>query len=243
MKRLLFMLIALAALTVPVVASGKIVQLGEADPALPKSNCPEDPCEAIYQVTGYQERAEGSKRRPYVIRRDGLIVAFSVKLGELTVEQIESFDRRFGGKSSVRIAILRKGRKRSNRNDHRVLAKSEVHQVERLFGTTPTFVLEEPLSVKRGNIVALTVPTWLPALASDQDESTLWRSSRRKRRCGTSGPPARLAPPAPQGIGQLATWSCNYTTARLLYTATYIPENREKRQPAEEGGEPQSRPG
>jgi len=234
MKRLLFILVALCALSVPVVASGKVVQLGDADPALPKSNCPDDPCEAIYQVTGYQERAEGSKRRPYVIRRDGLIVAFSVKLGELTEEQIASFDRRFGGESSVRISILRKGRKRSNRNDHRVLAKSEVYEVERLFGTTPTFVLEQPLPVKRGNIVALTVPTWLPALASDQKESTLWRSSRRKRRCGTAGPPARLAPPAPQGMGQLATWSCNYTTARLLYTATYVPENREKRRPAGE---------
>ncbi len=243
MKRLLFTLIALVVLALPVVASGKVVQLGEADPALPKSNCPEDPCEAIYQVTGYQERAEGSKRRPYVIRRDGLIVAFSVKLGELTDEQVASFDRRFGGESSVRISILRKGKKRSNRNDHRLVAKSEAYEVERLFGTTPTFALEAPLAVKRGNIVALTVPTWLPALASDQADSTLWRSSRRKGRCGTSGPPARLAPPAPQGIGQLATWSCNYTTARLLYTATYIPENRQRRARDDEDEEPEGRSG
>jgi len=99
-------------------------------------------------------------------------------------------------------------------------------------------VLDEPLDVERGNIVAITVPTWLPALASGQDDSTLWRSSRRKRRCGTAGPPARLAPPAPQGLGRLAEWSCNYTTARLLYTATYVPENSET-EPAPAEGEPE----
>ncbi len=225
MKRLLFTLIALLALAVPVVASGKVVQLGEATPALPRSNCPENPCEALYQVTGYQERAEGSKERPYVIRRDGQIIAFSVKLGRLRQDQIDSFSRSFGGAPSVRLSILRKGKKRSRRNEHRVLAKSETYEVENRLGSTPTFVLEEPLRVERGNIVAITVPTWLPALASGQADNALWRSSRRKGRCGTAGPPAKLAPPAPQGLGQLAEWACNYSTARLLYTATYVPDN------------------
>jgi len=235
MKRLLFTLIVLAALVVPVVASGKVVQLGEAEPALPRSNCPENPCEALYRVTGYQERAEASKERPYVIRRDGQIIAFSVKLGKLRQDQIDSFSRSFGGAPSVRLSVLRKGKKRSNRNDHRVLAKSEVYEVENRLGSTPTFVLDKPIRVERGNIVALTVPTWLPALASGQQDDTLWRSSRRKGKCGTAGPPARLAPPAPQGLGQLATWACNYSTARLLYTATYVPENAETEPaPAEE---------
>lgn len=227
MKRLLFTLIALVALAVPVVASGKVVQLGAAEPALPASNCPANPCEALYQVTGYQERAEASKERPYVIRRDGQIVAFSVKLGSLRQDQIDSFSRSFGGAPSVRISILRKGKKRKNRNDHRVLAKSEVYEVEKMLGSTPTFVLDEPLRVERGNIVALTVPTWLPALASGQADDTLWRSSRQKGKCGTAGPPAKLAPPALQGVGRIATWACNYSTARLLYSATYVPDNEE----------------
>ena len=238
MKRLLFTLAALVALAVPVVASGKVVQLGEAKPALPSSNCPENPCEALYQVTGYQERAEGTKERPYVIRRDGQILAFTVKLGRLRADQIASFTRSFGGAPSVRLSILRRGKKRGRRNEHRVLAKSEVYEVENRLGSTPTFVLDKPMRVERGNIVALTVPTWLPALASGQEESTLWRSSRRRGRCGSAGPPAKLAPPAPQGVGKLAKWACNYTTARLLYTATYVPDNAET-EPAPAEGEPQ----
>lgn len=227
MKRLLLCIFAVVALAVPVVASGKVVQLGDADPALPPSNCPENPCEALYQVTGYQDRAEGSKERPYVIRRDGQILAFSVKLGRLRQDQIDSFSRSFGGAPSVRLSILRRGKRRGRRNEHRVLAKSDVFEVENRLGSTPTFVLEEPIAVERGNIVALTVPTWLPALASGQEDETLWRSSRRKGRCGTAGPPAKLAPPAPQGLGRLADWACNYSTARLLYTATYVPDNEE----------------
>jgi len=235
MKRLLLTAFAVIALAVPVVASGKVVQLGEATPSLPPSNCPKDPCEALYQVTGYQERAENSKERPYVIRRDGQIVAFSVKLGRLRQDQIDSFSRSFGGAPSVRLSILRRGKKRGRRNEHRVLAKTKVFEVENRLGSTPTFVLEAPLKVERGNIVAITVPTWLPALASGREDSTLWRSSRRKGRCGSAGPPARLAPPAPQGLGQLAKWACNYSTARLLYTATYVPENAETEPaPAEE---------
>ena len=222
MKRVLIVTLTTAALGVPLAASGKVVQLGEAEPALPSSNCPEDPCLALYQATGYQESAENSKERPYVVRRDGKVLAFTVKLGKLTREQIAFFDGRFGAPASARISILSRSKKRGKRNEHRLLAKSEVFSLRRYFGSSPTFVLEEPLAVERGNVVAITVPTWAPVLAGEQDKSTKWRSSRRKGRCGTSD---RLAPPAPQGLGSVARWGCNYSEARLLYTATYVPNN------------------
>ena len=229
MKRILIVGSVLGALGLPLAASGKVVQLGDADPVLPSSKCPGDPCLAVYQVTGYQESAENSRERPYVVRRNGKILAFTVKLGRLTREQIETFDGLFKGQASVRLSIVSRGRQRGRRNEHRVLARSEVFEVQDYFGSSPTFVLEEPLEVKRGNIVALTVPTWAPALAGDQQESTVWRSSRRRGRCGRDGPPARLAPPAPQGIGRPAKWACNYKGARLLYTALYVPNNRRTR--------------
>ena len=222
MKRLLIVTLATVALGVPLAAFGKVVQLGEAEPALPSSSCPEDPCLALYQATGYQERAENSKQRPYVVRRDGKVLAFTVKLGKLTREQIAFFDGKFGTPASARISILSRGKKRGKRNQHRLLARSEVFSLRKYFGSSPTFVFEEPLAVERGNVVAITVPTWAPLLAGGQDKASEWRSSRRKGRCGTS---ERLAPPAPQGLGSVARWGCNYTEARLLYTATYVPNN------------------
>lgn len=234
MKRLLLIAFTLIVLAVPVAASGKIVQLGEADPALPSSPCPgteDNPCIAAYQMTGYQETAENSRKRPYLVRRDGHIIAFTVKLGRLTQEQIDFFDARFDDPPSVRLSILRKGQKKPRLHDHRLRAQSETFSVAKHLGSAPTFVLDEPLAVERGNIVALTVPTWAPVLASGQQRSEYWRSSRGKDRCGTA---EENAPPsAHMRVGSLRDWRCSYRGERLLYTATYVPENRETKPVAE----------
>lgn len=230
MKRLLLLALALVALVLPLAASGKIVTLGEADPALPASKCPNDPCLAAYQMTGYQEVANNTKKRPYLIRRSGRVVAFTVKLGKLTQEQIDFFDGRFDSPASVRISVLRKGRKKPRLHDHRMVAQSEIFSVEDYLGTTPTFILDEPLEVARGNIIALTVPTWAPVLASEQERSEYWRSSRSEGNCGTAE--ANAPPSAHMKVGSLRDWRCSYRGERLLYTVTYVPENRETEPPA-----------
>jgi hypothetical protein len=230
MKRYLALAAALLALALPVAASGKIVDLGAGDPFLPSSKCPNDPCLAAYQMTGYQEQSEG-KENPYVVRRDGQIVAFTVKLGKLAQVQIDAFNSRIGSPASLRLSVVRRGKKKSRRNDHRLLAQSEVVRIEDYLGSSPTFVLDEPLAVERGNIVALTVPTWAPVLAPvPAEDGALWRSSRPKGKCTTTA--TRLAPDsAMERVGRLKTWGCNYRNERLLYTATLIPENR-KTKPA-----------
>jgi hypothetical protein len=225
MKRTLTALALVLALAVPVVASGKVVSLGEGKPYLPTSACPNDPCLAAYQMTGYQERSEGRASTPYYVRRDGKIVAFTVKLGKLAQVQIDAFNSRIGSPASVRLTVVRRGKKKARRNDHRVLAQSEVFPVNKYFGSSPTFVLDEPLDVERGNIVALTVPTWAPILAPvAESENALWRSSRPKGGCTTTA--TKLAPDsAMEKVGRLSTWGCNYRNERLLYTATYVPDN------------------
>jgi hypothetical protein len=224
MKRYLIPLALILALAVPIAASGKIVSLGEGDPFLPTSACPNDPCLAAYSMTGYQDRSEGKKNNPYYVRRDGKIVAFTVKLGKLAQVQIDAFNSRIGEPAAVRLTVVRRGKKKSRRNDHRVLAQSEVFNINKYFGSSPTFVLEEPLDVERGSIIALTVPTWAPVLAPVTDDA-LWRSSRPKGGCTTTA--TKLAPDsAKERIGRLSTWGCNYENERLLYTATFVPENR-----------------
>ena len=201
MKRLTLILAALIVLATAGVASGKIVQLGDGEPFLPASKCPNDPCLAAYQVTGYQDSADNKKKR-FLIRRSGKVVAFTVKLGKLSANQVETFDQQFGAPASVRLTILRRGKKRSRRNDHRVLAQSEVFEVNDYFGESPTFVLDKPLNVPLGSVVALTVPTWAPVLAGDQGrsdglaqlprEEPLWRGPPAGAPLGpAAGGPAR----------------------------------------------------
>ena len=95
----------------------------------------------------------------------------------------------------MRLSTLRRGDTRKTRLNHRLLRQSDVFEVENYLGSSPTFVLKEPLRVKKGNIVALTVPTWLPALAADLGASNWWRSSRLKGKCGSDD---ALSPPSAQ---------------------------------------------
>lgn len=236
MKRLLLTALALSVIAVP-MAAARVVSLGEpTEGFLPASPCPgkDNPgteedirCVSPYEVTGYQDTAQNTRENPYLIRRSGKITAFTVKLGRVTsgepTAQKEFFDNLFDAPAAVQLTVVRPGKKRRRRNDHRVVAASGVFPVDDYFGSSPTFVLDKPLNVSRGNIVALTIPTWAPVLATAQPRTDFWRSSRPRGECGTD---EENAPNSVQERKDLATWGCNYRTERLLYTATYVPENR-----------------
>jgi hypothetical protein len=84
-------------------------------------------------------------------------------------------------------------------------------------------VLPEPLRVREGNWIALTVPTWAPMLAINLTRSDWWRSSRAK---GSCEPPRSLRQFAMEDLREVSVFGCTYSGARLLYTATYIPDNK-----------------
>jgi hypothetical protein len=216
-----------ALLVLPQAASARVIELGSTGTAA-RPSCPAA-CEVLYQVTAYPGRI-GAGRKPYVIPRHGWVVAFTVSLGKPSAEQMRYFrDSPPGGQlgfgnPSVRLSLLRKGTKRSNRNDHRLMAQSRLRRVARFLGSKPTFVLRRPIRVRKGWIAALTTPTWVPAFAVGLSRSNWWRSSRRRGRCGSS---SALAPAAPQQqLLSVMTWGCGYFTTRPLYTVTYIPDNR-----------------
>jgi hypothetical protein len=220
MKRLFVLLALLGALALPHGAAARVTELGSsAGPA--RSNCPNDPCEAIGRVTGYQGRS-GSVRNPFVIRRRGKIVAFTVTLARVTQQQQSFFDGLYGGPARVRLSILRKGKRRRSRLNHRLIRQSRTYRVDRYFGSSPTFALDEPLVVHRNYIVALTIPTWAPAFAfSGLDGRNWWRSSRQRGQCRNA---TRRA--AQQRLRSVVRYGCTYFRARLLYTATYVPDPR-----------------
>jgi hypothetical protein len=218
MKRLAPVVVACAAvLAFAPGASARVVELGN-DTTPAKSKCPDNPCEVIGRVTGYQGRSDQATN-PFTVPRAGKIVAFTVTLAKLEQNQMSYFTNLYGGSPSVRLTILRKGKRKKSRLDHRVMSQSRTYSVEHFLGSTPSFALSQPLTVRRGYIVALTIPTWAPAFARDLSKSNWWRSSRRKKNCDNVTQRA-----AQQTIGNVSTYGCTYHTARLLYTATYVPD-------------------
>jgi len=233
MKRMLMLICVLAAaMALPSSASARIVELGgTADAAA--LNCPgttEAPCVAAVRMTGYQGRSSGGPKNPFYIRRDGVLVAFSVQLAKPTAEEISFFEDNFGTPSTARISVLRRGSTRKKRLDHRLINQSERFGLDSYFGSTPTFAFDRPIPVKKGNWIALTVPTWAPLLSTNLARSNWWRSSRPK---GSCEPPKSLEQFALEDLREVAKFGCTYHGARLLYSVTYIPSNHVTNQPAD----------
>jgi hypothetical protein len=231
-KRILLLIFAVTvALALPSSASARIVELGGTADAAPL-NCPgttEAPCVAAVRMTGYQGRSSGGPKNPFYIRRDGVLVAFTVELAKPTAEEISFFNDNFGTPSTARISVLRRGSTRKTRLDHRLINQSDRFGLDSYFGSKPTFVFDQPIPVKKGNWIALTVPTWAPLLATNLSRGNWWRSSRPK---GSCEPPKSLRQFALEDLREVAQFGCTYHGARLLYSVTYIPSNHVTNQPA-----------
>ena len=222
-KRLLPLLALLSAfaLVAPGLASAKIIDLGALDATL-KPGCPGTPCYAISRTTGYQTRS-GTKKSPMVVTHNGRLVAWTIALGKPTTKQIAFFDSKLGGEATAQLTILtvtKKTKKTPKAKDGAVVAREgELVKLKPYFGKTVQIALQRSIWVKKGQIIALTVPTWAPALATGLDTSTVWNASRGKGQCeDTQGQTSQLA------VKQFSDYYCKYTTARITYSAQIVPD-------------------
>ena len=212
MKRATTIAALSVALFAPASAGAAPIELGVGQP-LPAASCPAD-CTAIGKVTGFQV-SDGVKSHPMRVNREGHIVAFTVKLGKPNAEQIKFFERLFGSPAKVRVAILRPATPQKGFKLKRV---SEEFNVSRFFGKSPTFALSKPLPIGVKYEVALTTSTWAPLLSVKRTPKEGWRSSRDPGKCDDVQEPSAL-----EAIGNRRAFSCLHSTARLLYTATFVP--------------------
>jgi hypothetical protein len=189
----------------------------------PKPDCPEneaqptDPkgCQAIAQVTGFNFRVNGV-HNPMRVRRSGYVVAFTVALAKPTDVQINFFKAQYGAQIGARLAVVRS---LHSGNQYRLLKQTQAFDLEPYLGSTPTIALRQAFRVHKDDIVAITVPTWLPAFAHNlSGAKERWRSSRQGDECTAESPPAD---PHDQ-IDSDKVYDCEYSGARLLYTATFV---------------------
>jgi hypothetical protein len=202
-----------ATLAVPSAASAEVVEIGGAPPAATPS-CPARPCLAVSRTTGYQAKV-GTTRGVMTIPKTGRIVAWSIALGNPGKQQTTFFNERLGGEPEAQITIINPRSKLRSR----AVAQGEPQKLAPYFGSTAQFALERSIRVRKGWVVALTVPTWAPALAVGLGADTSWRASRGRGKCeDTQLQTSQLRP------NQLAQYFCLYRTARLTYSATLIPD-------------------
>jgi hypothetical protein len=217
MKRLVAIVTGLGALfAAPSALADHPIELGQTT-SRPAVSCPTN-CQAVGQVTGFMAQ-QGTTKHPFQPTRRGKVVAFSMTLGKPKDSDISFFTNLFGGDPAAQIAILKPVPKK--KQQYVVSGISDSFALTPYFGSTPTFALSRPLTVKPGYIVALTVPTWAPAFSVGLANDEVWRSSRNPNKCDDVQQKA-----AQTARGQQASYGCLYNTARLMYTVTFIPDPR-----------------
>jgi hypothetical protein len=204
------------ALLVPAAAPATLTEVGVIPATTPATvpSCPATPCLAVSRTTGFQVKV-GAVHNPLSAPRSGTVVAWTIALGKPNATQIKFFNANEGGPAEAGIAVLRP--QRSPGLTYKLVAQSPPVKLEPYFGKTAQFPLETTIPVKKGDVVALTVPSWAPALALGFGGDTSWRASRPRKGCTSTS-----SQTTDTVIGAPVQYFCLYQTARLTYSATLI---------------------
>jgi hypothetical protein len=181
----------------------------------PVADCPTN-CQAVAQVSGMQVEL-GSVHNPFRVTKPGYVVAWTIRLGNPNADQMNFFNTAYGSVPQARLSVLKSLKKG---HQYKLAAQSELFKLGSYFGSTPTFVLKAPLRMHTNEILGLTVPTWVPAFAHGLDNKQAWRSSHQGADCTAQNPPQG----AQQTIKSTKVYGCLYRTARLLFSATFVPD-------------------
>jgi hypothetical protein len=220
-----------AAASVPAVASAQELQVGVTPSPLISPTCPSgvsatDCTIVLTQVTAF-ETLRDSVADPTEIKQSGVIDSFSVGLAgttTITSADIAYLNKTYGGAPEVQLAVLQP-EGTAALPSYRVAAQSPVYGIESQLGQVAEIPLVTPLPVVRGEILALTVPTWAPVLSFDLSTTAFSYSQSRKQTVTSSGSSCNTsagASLAQETIGELSYYSCNYQGTRVEYSALEI---------------------
>jgi hypothetical protein len=211
----LFVILGLRAQSASSLAATQLGQTAKT----PAPLCPKN-CLATGTVTGFQVTANGEKS-PFSVPGNGHIVAWSVTLAAPEPSQTADFNSKFENKrfdaAVARLAIL----KPQGKSKYKLTKQTPPVELANEFGTKPVFTLGKPLRVKKGQRVALTLPTWAPLYVNNLDpDGNEWVASRSPKKCDVD----ELLDAKPhQKLGSTRKYGCRFSGERLLYKAYFVP--------------------
>ena len=183
---------------------------------MPNPLCPGSTCQAIPSVTGIQSNLPTGSS-PFRMPFDGYVTAWKIFLSKPARTELKFFNDMFGSPPQAGVSVIRRKSVSGGRTKYELKNASPVQGLNPYLGTDASFKLKKPMRVNKGSLIALTVPTWAPALAAGNSltGNNTWRASRDPGTCGAGG--IQMAKPQIK-IGSLRFYSCEFTRSRLLYT-------------------------
>jgi hypothetical protein len=212
-------------------ASAAIIELGATKTPLVAPVCPPNVapvnCKIVLTRVTALETLRDGVGYPTTVKQAGRIVAFTVGLSSLSNDRatrlgdIKFLDHQYGGTTRVAITVLKPvGAKRLRQ--WKVVAASPVFHVQPYLGEVVQLPLQTTLPVARGDVVALTTPTWAPVLSIDLSTT---KFAYRQSRTGTPsicGTAVQFGSHAQLTTGSTAVYQCDYPGTRTEYSATEV---------------------
>lgn len=229
MKRSLLATLGAIALSGAIAASASAttIELGATTspllaPACPKGVAPAQ-CTIILTRATALETIRDNTAYPTTVKHAGRLVAFTVGLSALSTNpttaanDVKFLDKTYGGDAEVAVTVLKRVGPKANWT-WEVVEQGPVVDVQPYLGQVAQFPLTATLPVVRGEAIALTTPTWAPALSIDLPTAHFAYRQSRSRNC--NNPPATTQ--AQVTVGGSAKYSCDYPGTRVEYSATEI---------------------
>lgn len=211
-------------------------------------------CNVFGHVTGFQLRTD-SNRAVHKVPANGKLVAWSVDLADprsnpkndtLVDERgffesklsDETFDN-YGSRPVANIEVLKK----KGKGRFKLTKKSPIVELDPWLGDSPIFTLKKPLRVRKGRVVALSTPTWVPNFALAEpggngslSEQNKWRGSRKPGSCvgedtdgdGVVDDDSNLTSGSKPQVrkGSTKKYGCVYSGAQILYSAFLVADKK-----------------
>lgn len=211
---------AIVACAAPASSSAALVEVGATSKAVTAPVCPvgvsKANCTIILTKTTAVPSLVNNVYYPTTVKVPGRIVAFTVGLaGALSKKDISGLNTSFGGVSQLGITVLKRKGKSFKFTVSQV---GQVFKVQSYFGRVVQIPLTTTLGVQKGDVVALTVPTWAPVLAINLKPTAAYRyRTSRSKNCKSFS-----VQTAQTKVRQSANYSCFYDGTRVEFTATEV---------------------
>jgi hypothetical protein len=211
----------------PAAAAATITELGATTsplvaPACPKGVAPSQ-CTIILTRATALETIRDDVAYPSTVKQAGRLVAFTVGLSSLSTNattasnDVKFLDKTYGGDAQVELTVLKRVGKKTAWT-WQVVASGPLVDVQTFLGQVAQFPLTTSIPVVRGEVIALTTPTWAPVLSIDL--STHNFAYRQSRTSNCTNPPSTSE--AQVTVGVSAKYTCDYPGTRVEYSATEV---------------------
>ncbi len=221
-------MVCLAVAALPAAASATTVELGytSAVPIAPAA-CPSTvnaaDCRIILTRSTAVETIRAGVDYPTTAKQSGYIVAFTVGLSRLSTSlatahsEVANLDHTYGGTTQAAVAVLKPIGKHGLFTWELEAVGPVVH-LQPFLGKVTQFPLTTALPIAKGDVVALSVPTWAPVLSIGLNTQDYAYRQDRKANCSN---PASTEQ-AMFTLSATSVFGCDYTGVRVEYSATEI---------------------